>query len=271
MTKRKIKTSGFIYIWYDRKHKRYYVGSHWGSEDDGYICSSTWMRNAYKMRPHDFKRRILKRINTSKLDLHTEEHRWLQMMKSEELKGERYYNISNSVKNLWHKWPDQVKTIGQKISHTNKGRDLIGDKRTPEIGKKISASKKGVKCSDEHRAVMSESRKGRKQSAEANAKRSESLKRAYAEGKRKPAEYTPLSPEKAAEKGKKISEALTGKPMSEEHKQKIKKSGFGSHWKGKTRSEETKAKMAEARRLYWEKKRINSTESTKEAADKLGS
>ena len=38
---------GFVYIWYDRKHKRYYIGSHWGSEDDGYICSSTHMNHAF--------------------------------------------------------------------------------------------------------------------------------------------------------------------------------------------------------------------------------
>lgn len=262
--------SGFVYLWYDRKHKRYYVGSHWGADNDGYICSSTWMKQAYFHRPEDFKRRILKRITTSRQDLLDEEYRYLQMIKPEELKH-RYYNLKNNKDNHWHSYPENVKTIGQKISYTNKGRDLIGDRRTPEISQKISASKKGVKFSPEHVAKLAETRRGKKQSAESNAKRSESLRRAYAEGKRKPAEYVPLSPEKAAEKGKKISEALSGKPMSEERRQKIKDSGFGSHWKGKTRSEETKAKMAEARRLYWEKKRINSTESTIEAADKLGS
>ena len=33
---------GFVYIWYDRKHHRYYIGCHWGTIDDGYICSSNW-------------------------------------------------------------------------------------------------------------------------------------------------------------------------------------------------------------------------------------
>jgi len=28
---------GFVYIWFDRKHKRYYIDSHWGKEDDSYI------------------------------------------------------------------------------------------------------------------------------------------------------------------------------------------------------------------------------------------
>ena len=245
---------GFVYLWYDRKHKRYYVGSHWGTENDGYICSSTWMKQAYFHRPEDFKRRILKRITTSRQDLLDEEYRYLQMIKPEEMKR-RYYNPKNNKDNHWHSYPENVKTIGQKISYTNKGRDLIGENRTPEIGKKISAAKKGVKFSAEHVAKLAESHKGKKQSAEANAKRSESLKRAYAEGKRKPAEYIPLTSEQNAEKGRKISEALSGKSLSEEHKAKIAAAGFGTHWKGKIRSEETKVKMAEARRLYWEKKK----------------
>lgn len=186
MSKRTVKKSGFIYIWYDKKHKRYYVGSHWGAEDDGYVCSSTWMRNAYKMRPNDFRRRILKRVYTSKLDLHAEEHRYLQMMKPEELKGIRYYNISNSVKNLWHKYPEQVKTIGQKITLANTGKKMSSYWSDPiGRGQKISAAKKGVKCSDEHRAAMSASRKGRVMTPEQKAKIAEGLKRAYAEGKRK--------------------------------------------------------------------------------------
>lgn len=26
---------GFVYIWRDRKYNRYYIGCHWGREDDG--------------------------------------------------------------------------------------------------------------------------------------------------------------------------------------------------------------------------------------------
>lgn len=32
---------GFVYLWFDRKHKRYYVGCHWGTTEDGYVCSSS--------------------------------------------------------------------------------------------------------------------------------------------------------------------------------------------------------------------------------------
>ena len=85
---------GFVYIWCDRKHSRYYVGCHWGSEDDRYICSSTWMRDAYRKRPHDFKRRIIKRVYTNRHDLMGIEEYYLGMIDPEEL-GTKYYNHSN--------------------------------------------------------------------------------------------------------------------------------------------------------------------------------
>lgn len=31
---------GFVYIWFDKKKNMFYIGSHWGHEQDGYICSS---------------------------------------------------------------------------------------------------------------------------------------------------------------------------------------------------------------------------------------
>ena len=66
---------GFVYIWYDAKHHRYYVGCHWGNENDGYICSSNWMREAYRDRPEDFKRRILTKNIESRPALYEEEQR----------------------------------------------------------------------------------------------------------------------------------------------------------------------------------------------------
>ena len=84
---------GFVYIWFDRKHRRFYIGCHWGTENDGYICSSKWMKQGYKYRPYDFKRRILSRIYTSMTDLYHEEFRWLSMIKEKEI-GKRYYNLT---------------------------------------------------------------------------------------------------------------------------------------------------------------------------------
>lgn len=106
--------SGFVYLWFDRKHKRYYIGSHWGAEDDGYICSSNWMYHAIKRRPSDFKRRILKRITSSRMDLYIEEERWLSMTKPAELK-KRYYNLHRGGTKHWTAYP-HAKSVKEKIS-----------------------------------------------------------------------------------------------------------------------------------------------------------
>lgn len=108
------KKYGFVYIWFDCKHVRFYIGSHWGSVDDGYICSSRWMRKAYKRRSNDFKRRILSYVYTNRKDLLFEEHKWLKMIKDSELKT-RYYNITKHLNGHWTA-EDQVKTISEKIS-----------------------------------------------------------------------------------------------------------------------------------------------------------
>ena len=71
---------GFIYIWFDKKHRKYYLGRHWGFANDGYICSSTGMRNNYKNRPYDFKRIIVSYVYTTKEDLVLEEQRWLDFI-----------------------------------------------------------------------------------------------------------------------------------------------------------------------------------------------
>lgn len=111
---------GFVYIWYDRKYKRYYVGCRWGSEDDGYVCSSSWMKASYKKRPDDFKRRIIARVYTNRADLYEEEYRWLSMMKQEELHGPRYYNIYNHHFSHWSTDNKNQLSVKEKISNTKR-------------------------------------------------------------------------------------------------------------------------------------------------------
>lgn len=115
-----MEKTGFIYLWYDRKHKKYYVGSHLGAEDDGYVCSSRWMRQSYKRRPSDFKRRILKK-NIPKQVLKEEEYKWLKLIKKEEL-GQRYYNLTIALNgNGWEKGKSRSEETKKKISKTLKG------------------------------------------------------------------------------------------------------------------------------------------------------
>lgn len=249
----------------------YYVGSHWGSVDDGYVCSSPWMKRAYRRRPHDFKRRVLKYFDTRGAMV-DEENRLLSSIRDEEL-GVKYYNLNNTAWELWHHRPDSNKKVGERISETNRGRDLIGKERRAElnIGAKISAGKKGQTFTEEHKAALREAAKTRKpQSEEANLKRAESLRKAHAEGRHagmRGKKWDEIAtPERLAAKAAATSEGLkkraqrlreeTGKGLSEDHIRKIKDSGFGQHWKGKTRSPETIERMAAARRAYWERRRV---------------
>lgn len=130
---------GFVYIWFDRKHKRYYIGSHWGYENDGYICSSTWMNSAFKRRPNDFKRRIIKKINTSKSDLLEQEYYYLSLIPNEEL-GKKYYNLRNIKNGHWSTDEQKRQLIVQKMSKIRTGQKL-GPRgpRSDEIKNKISS------------------------------------------------------------------------------------------------------------------------------------
>lgn len=116
---------GFVYLWYDAKHKRYYIGCRWGNENDGYICSSPWMKQGYKHRPNDFKRKILSRIYTNKKDLLEEEYYWLSKIKEKEL-GKKYYNLHNHHFGHWSTNEQSKLTVGQKISKAHKSNPNHG-------------------------------------------------------------------------------------------------------------------------------------------------
>jgi len=114
-----MKKYGFVYLWFDKKRKMYYVGCHWGTANDGYICSSNRMRDAYRRRPNDFKRRILKSNILDKVQMFEEEYKFLFLIKNEEL-GKKYYNLR---KHKWGHWTTDLNsslTIKEKISKKTK-------------------------------------------------------------------------------------------------------------------------------------------------------
>lgn len=239
---------GFVYIWYDRKHKRYYLGAHWGSESDGYICSSPWMRKAYARRPHDFKRRILARIYTNRKDTFLAEEKYLDLIKKEEF-GVKYYNLKH-VKGHWSVSDEKLKSLREKISATatknaqdpvyrekylqgikkrdNRSSDpIVREKRKqsmiqamgikfPTAGRK-KASTKG---SEEHRHKLSEASKRRWAQPDAKIKQAEITSKNH--------------------KGKKHR---LGHINSQEHIEKIRAANIG-----KKRTAEQKQRMSEARK-----------------------
>jgi len=177
---------GFIYIWFDSWRKMYYVGCHWGREDDGYLCSSKRMRDAYRRRPQDFKRRILKRVYDSKENLLLEEHLVLSKIKNEEL-GKKYYNLTNHKNDHWFSDSNKNLSTRQKMSSNHRSKrgyapprlgkptlikenaksKLKGSQRTEkQIAASLAHSKKmqGVKRGSygvEHGEKISKSRKGK--------------------------------------------------------------------------------------------------------------
>lgn len=177
---------GFVYLWYDKKHKRYYVGCHWGTVDDGYICSSSWMKSAYMRRPSDFKRKILK-TNLTREQMYIEESNYLKTIKPNEIKT-KYYNLKTHLDNLWHQYPEHVKTIGQKISHSKKGKST--GPCSPEKAAKISAAKKAKnrKFSEEHKEKLRQAKLGKKHTEEWKQQNSERMKAQWSDGSRKRAE-----------------------------------------------------------------------------------
>jgi hypothetical protein len=228
---------GFVYIWYDKKHKRFYIGSHWGTETDGYICSSRWMRKAYKRRPQDFKRRIVCLCSTKQLLL-KKEQRWLNMIEIEQY-GKKYYNIDKIVKNPWWQHNDKVKTIGQKISESHKKNPNWGQwskgksvseqtkekLRQANLGKKHSEETKekckSLRHSEETKKKISEAGKGRTHTEETKKALSD-----FHKGK----QYHILSDEAKKIIGQKTTERLTGVSKSDETKKKISETISGSKW-----------------------------------------
>lgn len=154
---------GFVYLWRDRKHNRYYLGRHWGTIEDNYICSSRMMRQSYNRRPEDFKRRILSIVST-KEKLIIEEQRFLNMIKKNEL-GTRYYNKilnANSPSTLGYRHSEETKTKignanrGRKITHSQKWKDtMFGRVQSDEEKEKRAQKLRGLKRTDEFKLRMS--------------------------------------------------------------------------------------------------------------------
>lgn len=203
---------GFIYIWYDRKEQRFYLGKHWGYIDDKYVCSSPWMKRNYRNRPFDFKRRILATNINDKKSLTETERRWLSQISSEEL-GTKYYNLNRT-------------------SYAHGSNNISKETRL-----KLSVAGKGKKHSPEHSAKVAEANRGKK--------RSDNFKEACKD-RWKGKTWVANTPERAA----KISASLTGKPLSEEHKAKMR---------GKRKPQSTpeeKYRLAEIRKTRYKEKRL---------------
>jgi len=144
--------SGFVYRWYDSSNGMYYVGSHKGTVDDGYIGSGKRFSRAYSKRPECFTREIF---------YVGEDYRELEEFILDTIDAKSnpaYYNLINGSFNC--KFSKEQR---EKISNS-----LRGKKASKEAREKMSASRTGEKNhfygkkhSEDSLIKMSESKKGK--------------------------------------------------------------------------------------------------------------
>lgn len=239
---------GIVYIWRDRKHKRYYIGCHWGIESDGYICSSTWMKQAYNKRPADFKRRILSIIKTTRKDMFDEEAKWQNLIKADELRV-RYYNIKRHGDRHWSSSKEQYQNVQQKISNTMKEKHNDTEYRKIYEAGQAKRDYTHSEVTKEKRRASMVNTMSEKFPVEDRKKRlelgSDELKTKLSEASKKRWEQ-PGAKEKQAEISRKLhtgKQHRLGHINNSEHRRKISES-----LKGKKHSPERIKKMADSKR-----------------------
>jgi len=86
--------NAFLYLWRDSKNKKFYLGYHTGTTDDGYTHSSSVMES-FKMdsKPTYMKRKILAYGTTD--DIYELETKLLKKIRSSD-KKKKYYNKSTN-------------------------------------------------------------------------------------------------------------------------------------------------------------------------------
>ncbi len=94
--------NSFIYIWIDCKFDKFYIGSHFGSENDGYLFGGLDIKTEYYMRPMDFHREILSYhtvLNTSEIREIEKEYLIYHNVESNDL----FYNRTNESYGGFHR------------------------------------------------------------------------------------------------------------------------------------------------------------------------
>ena len=90
-----MKQTHFVYMWFDKTRKMFYVGMHSGSLNDEYITSSRWLLGEIKYRPNEFKRRIIK-VHKTKTEAKKHEGHLLTLIEEAEF-GTKYYNYKHGA------------------------------------------------------------------------------------------------------------------------------------------------------------------------------
>jgi hypothetical protein len=97
-----IKYNSFIYKWTDKKFSKYYIGSHVGSINDGYLFGGIDIKKEFNSRPSDFYREILSyHIISEYYEIRNIEKEYLQRYDVEN--NNDFYNRTNESYGGHHK------------------------------------------------------------------------------------------------------------------------------------------------------------------------
>lgn len=159
----------FVYCWTDHKTNMLYVGSHKGTEDDGYVCSSKYMMEEYTKRPEDFTRQIVARGNVD--DIRKLETKILQSVNAK--KDKMFYNKHQNDGLFYNGWTGKTFT-----EEHRKKLSIAASKRirTKEHIEKLHEGRRKSKNSEEHIRKIKENNTGKKHTEESRKKMSQSLK-----------------------------------------------------------------------------------------------
>jgi len=187
----KRQTEAFVYLWYDSKNRKFYLGKHKGTPTDGYTHSSSAMESFKAAEtPSYMKRRIL--AYGTDVEMCELEHKLLLNRKAR--CWDKYYNT-------WLGDPRFVDMSGE-------NNPMYGKTVSKETKRKLSEAKKGRIFSEETKRKLSKAKKG-KNNPMYGIPKSEEIKRKLSEAMKGKNKGKTVSEETKI----KLSEAMKGKTL----------------------------------------------------------
>ena len=115
---------GFVYLWFDTKRKRFIIGSHHGSTQDGYTTSTggKHVKNIFNARPETMKRRIISYTLVDDIKLTKQSEQRFLDLRPNIYDNKNYYNLNNSASGGIGGW-----------DHINDDPDRVNPMSLPEV------------------------------------------------------------------------------------------------------------------------------------------
>jgi hypothetical protein len=130
--------NAFVYCWTDHAHGKLYLGSHKGTLDDGYICSSKMVKEQMAIRPQDFTRQIIAVGTFSDMRMLEE-----VILKTVNAKHDpQFYNLHNCDGDFYNK--GHAESTKKKIGIANTGKVRTSEQRKANSIRKKQGYAMGV-------------------------------------------------------------------------------------------------------------------------------